>query len=158
MDKPVYLTQEALDKLKEELRLAKTEGRQRIAQEIAEARAQGDLSENAEYDAAKEAQGHHEARIAKLETTIASARLVDEKQIDDSKVFILSTVRVENVKTKKEATYTLVSAEEADMAKGKISIASPVGKGLLGHEVGDVVEITVPAGKVPLKILEISRQ
>ncbi len=158
MDKPVYLTQEALDKLKEELRLAKTEGRQRIAQEIAEARAQGDLSENAEYDAAKEAQGHHEARIAKLDTIIASARLVDEKQIDDSKVYILSTVRVANMKTKSEATYTLVSAEEADMAKGKISIASPIGKGLLGHEVGDVVEITVPAGKVPLKILEISRQ
>ncbi len=158
MDKPVYLTQEALDKMKEELRLAKTEGRQQIAQDIAEARAQGDLSENAEYDAAKEAQGHHEARIAKLDATIANARLVDEKQIDDSKVFILSTVRVKNTKTKKEATYTLVSAEEADMAKGKISIASPVGKGLLGHEVGDVVEITVPAGKVPLEILEISRQ
>jgi transcription elongation factor GreA len=158
MDKPVYLTQEALDNLKEELRVAKTEGRQRIAQDIAEARAQGDLSENAEYDAAKEAQGHHEARIAKLETTIANARLVDEKQIDDSKVYILSTVRVKNKKTNKEATYTLVSAEEADMAKGKISIASPVGKGLLGHEVGDTVEISVPAGKVPFEILEISRQ
>ena len=158
MDKPVYLTQEALDNLKEELRVAKTEGRQRIAQDIAEARAQGDLSENAEYDAAKEAQGHHEARIAKLETTIANARLVDETQIDDSKVYILSTVRVKNKKTNKEATYTLVSAEEADMAKGKISIASPVGKGLLGHEVGDTVEISVPAGKVPFEILEISRQ
>ena len=157
MTKPVYLTQEALEKLKEELRLAKTTGRQQIAQDIAEARAQGDLSENAEYDAAKEAQGHHEARIAKLETTIANARMVDEKQIDDSKVFILSTVKVMNKKTKREATYTLVSAEEADMAKGKISIASPVGKGLLGHEVGDVVEISVPAGKVPLEILEISR-
>ena len=157
MTKPVYLTQEALDGLKEELRLAKTTGRQQMAQDIAEARAQGDLSENAEYDAAKEAQGHHEARIAKLETTIANARLVDEKQIDDSKVFILSTVKVMNKKTKREATYTLVSAEEADMAKGKISIASPVGKGLLGHEVGDVVEISVPAGKVPLEILEISR-
>lgn len=158
MDKPVYLTQEALDKLKEELRVAKTEGRQRIAQDIAEARAQGDLSENAEYDAAKEAQGHHEARIAKLETTIANARLVDESQIDDSKVYILSTVRVKNKKTNTEATYTLVSAEEADMAKGKISIASPVGKGLLGHEVGDVVEISVPAGKIPFEILEITRQ
>ncbi len=157
MDKPVYLTQEALDGLKDELRTAKTKGRQDIAQEIAEARAQGDLSENAEYDAAKEAQGHLEARIAKLETTIANARLVDEKQIDDSKVFILSTVRVMNKKTKKEATYTLVSAEEADMAQGKISIASPVGKGLLGHEVGDVIEVKVPAGKVPFEILEISR-
>ncbi len=157
MDKPVYLTEEALENLKEELRIAKTKGRQDIAQEIAEARAQGDLSENAEYDAAKEAQGHLEARIAKLETTIANARLVDEKQIDDSKVFILSTVRVMNKKSKKEATYTLVSAEEADMAKGKISIASPVGKSLLGHEVGDVVEVTVPAGKIPFEILEISR-
>ena len=157
MTKPVYLTQEALDKIREELRLAKTEGRQKIAQDIAEARAQGDLSENAEYDAAKEAQGHHEARIAKLETTIANARLVDERQIDDSKVFILSTVRVKNLKTKSEATYTLVSAEEADMAQGKISIASPVGKGLLGHEVGDVVEIAVPAGKIPFEILAISR-
>lgn len=157
MDRPVYLTQEALDNLKEELRIAKTEGRQKIAQDIAEARAQGDLSENAEYDAAKEAQGHHEARIAKLEATIANARLVDERQIDDSKVYILSTVRVKNTKTNAEATYTLVSAEEADMAKGKISVASPVGKGLLGHEVGDVVEISVPAGKVPFEILEISR-
>jgi len=158
MDKPVYLTQEALDNLKEELRIAKTAGRQQIAQDIAEARAQGDLSENAEYDAAKEAQGHHEARIAKLETTVANARLVDESQIDDSKVYILSTVRVRNKKTNAEATYTLVSAEEADMAKGKISIASPVGKGLLGHEVGDVIEISVPAGKIPFEILEISRQ
>lgn len=157
MSKPVYLTQEALSKLKEELRLAKTEGRQQIAEAIAEARAQGDLSENAEYDAAKEAQGHHEARIAKLEETIASARLVDEKQIDDSRVYILSTVRVKNRKTKQEATYTLVSAEEADMAQGKISVASPVGKGLLGHEVGDVVEISAPAGKIPLEILEITR-
>ncbi|MEM1044008.1 MAG: transcription elongation factor GreA [Bacteroidota bacterium] len=157
MDKPVYLTEEALENLKDELRTAKTKGRQEIAQEIAEARAQGDLSENAEYDAAKEAQGHLEARIAKLETTIANARMVDEKQIDTSKVFILSKVRVMNKKSKKEATYTLVSAEEADMAKGKISVASPVGKSLLGHEVGDVVEVTVPAGKIPFEILEISR-
>ncbi len=157
MSEAVYLTQEALDKLREELRLAKTEGRQRIAQDIAEARAQGDLSENAEYDAAKEAQGHHEARIAKLEDTIANARLVDESQIDTSKVFILSTVRVKNKKAKKEATYTLVAPEEADMGAGKISVKSPVGKGLLGHEVGDVIEIRVPAGKVQLEILEITR-
>lgn len=157
MSKPVYLTQEALDKLKEELRLAKTEGRQEIARAIAEARAQGDLSENAEYDAAKEAQGHHEARIAKLEDTVANARLVDETQIDTSKVFILSTVRVKNLNAGKEATYTLVSPEEADMPKGKISIKSPVGQGLLGREVGDVVDIKVPAGKVQLEIIEISR-
>lgn len=157
MNKPVYLTQEALDNLKEELRLAKTEGRQAIAQAIAEARAQGDLSENAEYDAAKEAQGHLEARIAKLEETVTSARLVDESQIDTSKVFILSTVRVRNVKAGKEATYTLVSPEEADMAAGKISIKSPVGQGLLGRAVGDRVEIKVPAGKIELEILEITR-
>jgi transcription elongation factor GreA len=157
MSTPVYLTQEALDKLKEELRLAKTEGRQKIAQEIAEARAQGDLSENAEYDAAKEAQGHLEARIAKLEEITASARLVDESHIDTSKVFILSTVRVKNLKTGQEATYTLVSPEEADMAGGKISIKSPVGQGLLGKGEGDVAEIKVPAGKVQLEILEITR-
>jgi transcription elongation factor GreA len=157
MSKPVYLTQEALENLKDELRNAKTDGRQQIAQAIAEARAQGDLSENAEYDAAKEAQGHLEARIAKLEDTIASARLVDESQIDTSKVFILSTVRVRNVKARNEATYTLVSPEEADMAAGKISIKSPVGQGLLGRGVGDVVEIKVPAGKIQLEILEIRR-
>jgi transcription elongation factor GreA len=154
---PIYLTKEGLDKLKDELRRSKTEERQRIADEIAEARAQGDLSENAEYDAAKEAQGQLEARIAKLESTISSARLVDEKQIDTSKVFILSTVRVANVKTGAEATYTLVAAEEADMSQNKISISGPVGKGLLGREVGDVVEIKVPAGEIKLKILDISR-
>jgi len=153
----VYLTQEALDNLKEELRLAKTEGRARIAQAIAEARAQGDLSENAEYDAAKEEQGHLEARIAKLEETISVARLVDESQIDTSKAFILSTVRVKNLNAGKEATYTLVAPQEADMAAGKISVKSPIGQGLLGKEVGDTVEIKVPAGKVKLKVLEVSR-
>lgn len=157
MSQPVYLTQDALDQLKEELRLAKTEGRQKIAQAIAEARAQGDLSENAEYDAAKEEQGHLEARIAKLEGTIASARLVDESQIDASKAFILSTVRIKNRSANREATYTLVAPEEADMAQGKISIKSPIGAGLLGKSVGDVVTIKVPAGKVELEVLEISR-
>ncbi|MDX1531907.1 MAG: transcription elongation factor GreA [Rhodothermales bacterium] len=157
MNQPVYLTQEALDKLREELRTAKTKERADIAQAIAEARAQGDLSENAEYDAAKEAQGHLEARIAKLEETISNARLVDESQIDASKVYILSTVRVKNLKAKREATYTLVSAEEADMAAGKISVKSPVGQALLGHEVGDVVEVEAPAGKVKMEILEITR-
>lgn len=154
---PVYLTREALEKLKEELRVAKTEGRARIAQAIAEARAQGDLSENAEYDAAKEEQGHLEARIAKLEETIAQARLVDESQIDTSKVYILSTVRVHNHTAGREASYTLVAPEEADMAAGKISIRSPIGQGLLGRSVGEKVEIKVPAGKVTLEILEITR-
>ncbi len=157
MSEPVYLTQEALDNLKEELRLAKTEGRQEIARAIAEARAQGDLSENAEYDAAKEAQGHLEARIAKLEDTVSSARLVDESHIDTSKAFILSTVKVRNSKSGDEATYTLVSPEEADMAAGRISIKSPVGQGLLGKSVGESADIKVPAGTVKLEILEIRR-
>lgn len=157
MSQPVYLTKEALDNLKEELRTAKKEGRQQIAQDIAEARAQGDLSENAEYDAAKEAQGHLEARIAKLEDTVANARLVDESTIDTSKVFILSNVRVKNLKTGHEALYTLTAPEEADMSQGKISIKSPVGQGLIGRGVGDVVEIKVPAGKISLEILDISR-
>lgn len=157
MSRTTYLTQEALDKLKEELRLARTEGRQEIARAIAEARAQGDLTENAEYDAAKEAQSHLEARIARLEETIASARLVDESQIDASRVYILSTVRVKNAKTGTEATYTLVSPEEANMTEGKISIKSPVGQGLLGREAGETVEISVPAGTLKLKILEVSR-
>lgn len=157
MAKPVYLTREALENLKDELKAAKTEGRQQIAQAIAAARGQGDLSENAEYDAAKEAQGHLEARIAKLEETVAHARLVDESQVDGSKVFILSTVRVRNVQTGAEATYTLVSPEEADMAAGKISIKSPVGQGLVGRSAGERVAIKVPAGHVELEILEVTR-
>ncbi|CAN5467885.1 transcription elongation factor GreA [soil metagenome] len=153
----VYLTPEGLQKLKAELHFAKTKERQRISQEIAEARAQGDLSENAEYDAAKEAQGHLEARIAKLEETISNARMVDESEVDASAVRILSKVRVRNSKTKAEALYTLVSAEEADLASGRISITSPIGKGLLGKGIGDKVKIKVPAGLVELVVLEISR-
>ena len=155
--KTTYLTAEGLQKLKEELQYARTTERQQIADAIAEARAQGDLSENAEYDAAKEAQGHLEARIAKLEETLASARVVDEGAVDTSRVRILSTVRVRNHKVNKEQTYTLVSAEEADFATGKISVDSPIGRGLLGKEEGDVIEIKVPAGRVKLEILEISR-
>lgn len=152
-----YLTAEGLQKLKDELHHLRTAERARIADAIAEARAHGDLSENAEYDAAKEAQGHLEARISKLETTISNARVVDESQIDDSKAFILSTVKVKNLNTKAEQSFTLVSQEEADLAQQKISIKSPIGKGLLGKEIGDVVEIKVPAGKVKLEILDISR-
>ncbi|MDX1418951.1 MAG: transcription elongation factor GreA [Rubricoccaceae bacterium] len=152
-----YLTAEGLQKLKDELQRARTVERQEIADAIAEARAQGDLSENAEYDAAKEAQGHLEARIAKLEETLANARVVDEDAVDASRARILSTVRVKNHKAGKEQTYILVSAEEADFAAGKISVSSPIGKGLLGKEEGDVIEIKVPAGKVKLEILEISR-
>lgn len=155
--KTVYLTEEKLEELKKELQFMKTKERARIADAIAEARAQGDLSENAEYDAAKEAQGHLEARIAKMEDTISRARLVDESQIDTSRAYILSDVRVRNKSNGMEQTYTLVSEQEADVREGKISIDSPVGQGLLGKEVGDEVEIKVPVGTVTFEILEISR-
>ncbi len=153
----VYLTQEGLQKMKDELQFMRTKERARIATAIAEARSQGDLSENAEYDAAKEAQGHLEARIAKLEQAISNARIVDENNIDASKAYILSRVRVKNLQNGMEQTYTLVSAQEADLAEGKISVTSPVGKGLLGTSVGDVVEIKAPAGRIKLEVLEINR-
>ena len=121
------------------------------------ARAQGDLSENAEYDAAKDAQGHLEARIAKLETTVGNARVIDESSVDNSSVRILSKVRVMNREVKKESHYTIVAAAEASFEQGKISVDSPIGRGLLGKAVGDKVEINVPAGKIKLEVLEISR-
>ena len=155
--KTTYLTEEGLQKLRDEIHFMKTKQRARIAQAIGEARAQGDLSENAEYDAAKEEQGHLEAKIARLETTEASVRIIDESRIDASKAYIMSTVKVWNIQNKMEQTYTLVSSQEADFAAGKISVSSPIGEGLLGKEVGDEVDIQVPAGKVTLKILEISR-
>ncbi|OZC03163.1 transcription elongation factor GreA [Rubricoccus marinus] len=157
MNKPVYLTAEALDRLKNELHTARTTGRHDIAEAIAEARAQGDLSENAEYDAAKEAQGHLEARIAKLEETMANARIVDESSVDTSKARILSKVKVRNKKAKREMVYTLVSAEEADLKEQKISVDSPIGKALLGKALGDTVRVKVPAGFVELEIVDISR-
>ena len=153
----VYLTEEGLEKLKKELHFLRTKERARIANEIAEAREKGDISENAEYDAAKEAQGHLEARIAQVENTIANARLVDENQIDTSKAYILSDVTIKNLDSGMERTFKLVSAEEADTASGRISVTSPIGKGLLGHEVGDVVEIEVPRGTMKFEILDISR-
>lgn len=155
--KPVYLTEEKLEELNEELHFLKTKERARIADDIAEARAKGDLSENAEYDAAKEAQGHLEARIAKLESTLSRARLVNESQIDASKAYILSDVRVINQSNGTEQIYTLVSEQEADISEGKISIESPVGKALLGKEAGDEIDVNVPAGQMMFKILEISR-
>lgn len=155
--KPVYLTEEGLQELKDELRRLKTKERSEVADEIAEARAKGDLSENAEYDAAKEKQGHLEAKIAKLEDMVTRARVVDESQVDTSKAYILSTVRVKNLNNDTEHTYTLVSEREADISEGKISVDSPVGKGLLGQSEGDVVDIDVPAGTVKLEILDISR-
>lgn len=152
-----YLSEEGMKKLKDELKQLKTVERPRISQQIAEARDKGDLSENAEYDAAKEAQGLLEMRIAKLEEVIANARLIDESQLDASKALILSTVRVRNLALKKEFTYTLVAEKEADLKLGKISVDSPIGKGLLGKSVGDVAEIIVPSGVLKLEILQITR-
>ncbi|MEM1270408.1 MAG: transcription elongation factor GreA [Bacteroidota bacterium] len=157
MSNVVYLTKEGMDNLKKELHFLKTTERARIVQAIADARAQGDLSENAEYDAAKDAQGLLEAKIAQMEGTVASARLLDESQIDTSKAYILSTVHVKNLKVNKVFQYTLVSAREADFKKGKISIDSPIGKALLGKEVGDVVSVKAPAGTIKLEIQKIER-
>jgi transcription elongation factor GreA len=157
MAKLSYYTQEGLDKLKDELNYQRTKGRAEIARQIAEARDKGDLSENAEYDAAKDAQGLLEAKIAKLEELISNARLVDVTNMDPSKVSILSTVRVKNLKINKEFTYTLVAEEEADLKLGKISIQSPIGKALTGKSVGDKVDAQAPAGIIPFEILEITR-
>ncbi|HEX3384094.1 MAG TPA: transcription elongation factor GreA [Mucilaginibacter sp.] len=152
-----YYTRDGLDKLKEELQQLKTSGRAAIAKAIAEARDKGDLSENAEYDAAKEAQGHHETKIAKLEELLASARLLDESKLDASKVLALSKVKIKNTKNGATMSYQLVSESEADLKSGKISVTSPIAKGLLGKKVGEKTEITVPAGKMEFEILEISR-
>ncbi|RZK90332.1 MAG: transcription elongation factor GreA [Pedobacter sp.] len=152
-----YYTKEGLDKLKEELHQLKTEGRASIAKAIAEARDKGDLSENAEYDAAKEAQGLHEAKIAKLTVVLANSRLLDESKLDLSKVLALSIVKIKNVKNGATMTYQLVAESEADMKSGKISVKSPIAQGLLGKSVGDKTEIQVPAGKIEFEILEISR-
>lgn len=151
-----YVTRETLEQMKEELNYLRTKGRAEIARAIAEAREKGDLRENAEYDAAKEAQGHHEARIAQLEEAIANARVVDEKDIDTSKVSILSVVKITNLSTQKTMVYRLVSEQEADLKAGKISVASPIGKGLLGKKVGEIAEIQVPSGIMKLRVDEIS--
>lgn len=152
-----YYTAEGLKKLKDELHQLKTIERPRISQQIAEARDKGDLSENAEYDAAKEAQGHLEAKIAKMEDLVANARLIDESQLDNSKVFILSKVKIKNLNNNAIVEYTLVAENEANLAEKKISVDSPIGKGLLGKKVGDVAEVQVPAGKIKLEVLDISR-
>jgi transcription elongation factor GreA len=152
-----YYTPEGFKNLKEELEELKSVQRPRISQQIAEARDKGDLSENAEYDAAKEAQGLLELKISKLEDVMANARIVDESQFDNSKVLILSRVRLRNVSNKMEFSYTLVAEAEADLPLGKISVNSPIGKGLLGKTFGDIAEIQVPNGMMKLEILEISR-
>lgn len=152
-----YYTEEGLRKLKDELHHMKSVERPSISQQIAEARDKGDLSENAEYDAAKEAQGMLEAKISQLENIVANARIIDESQLDDSKVLILSKVKIKNVKNGSELNYTLVAENEADLKAGKISIDSPIGKGLLGKEVGDIADIQVPNGIMQFEILDIGR-
>lgn len=156
MSQVSYYTQEGLDKLKEELNTLKTSGRTAMAKQIAEARDKGDLSENAEYDAAKDAQGLLELKISKLEEVVSNARVLDESTIDISKVSVLSKVKIKNKKNGAQMTYTLVSEEEADLKTGKISVKSPIGKGLLGKKVGEITEIQVPAGKIEFEIQEIS--
>ncbi len=151
-----YVSQETLDHLKEELSQLKTTGRAEIAIQISDAREKGDLKENAEYDAAKEAQGHHEAKIAQLESAIAISRVIDAKDIDTSKVSVLSKVKLTNLKTKKSVEYQLVSETEADLKLGKISVTSPIGKGLLGKAKGEVAEIQAPSGILRFKVEKIS--
>ena len=157
MSKYTYYTQEGFDKLTNELQELKTKGRSDIAKQIAEARDKGDLSENAEYDAAKDAQGMLEMKISKMETLLSQARVLDESQVDLSKVSILSTVRIKQKASGREVTYTLVAEEEADLKKGKISVGSPIGQGLLGKEVGELAEIKTPRGVMKFEVLEISR-
>ena len=152
-----YYTEEGLSNLKNEIKNLESTERPKISQQIAEARDKGDLSENAEYDAAKEAQGMLEARISKLKNKLANARLIDDSEIDDSKVFILSTVKIKNVKNSMEMTYTLVAENEADIRAGKISVDSPIGKGLLGKEVGQIADINTPAGIMKFEIVSIQR-
>ncbi|QNR23035.1 transcription elongation factor GreA [Croceimicrobium hydrocarbonivorans] len=150
-----YYSKEGLEKLKKELEQMKSIERPKISQQIAEARDKGDLSENAEYDAAKEAQGLLEMKISKLEETLSNARLMDTSKIDTSKVMVLSTVTIKNKRNGAQMTYKLVSESEADLKSGKISISSPIGKGLSGKHVGETAEIQTPAGKMEFEILDI---
>jgi len=157
MTKVSYYTKEGLQKLKDEVdQLIKVE-RPAISKQIAEARDKGDLSENAEYAAAKDAQGLLELKISKLQELVQNARIFDESKLDTSKVLLLSRVKIKNLKNKAQMQYTLVPEQEADLKAGKISVTSPIANGLLGKEVGDIVEIKVPAGVIPFEIIEISR-
>ncbi|MEP5613112.1 MAG: transcription elongation factor GreA [Cyclobacteriaceae bacterium] len=151
-----YYTKEGLQKLKDELHELKTKGRKDMSKQIAEARDKGDLSENAEYDAAKDAQGLMELKISKLETVVGNAREIDESSIDTSQVSILSSVKIKNNANVMQITYQLVAEEEADLKAGKISIQSPIGKGLLGKKKGEKAKIKVPAGELEFEILDIS--
>jgi len=152
-----YYTQEGLQKLKDDLHTMKTVERPSISQQIGEARDKGDLSENAEYDAAKEAQGLLEMKISKLETVLSNARLIDESMIDNSKVFILSKVKLKNVQNAMEMEYTLVAENEANLKEKKISVDSPIGKGLLGKAKGQIADITTPNGIIQFEIVDITR-
>lgn len=152
-----YYSQEGLEKLKKELHDMETIQRPAISDQIAEARDKGDLSENAEYDAAKEAQGLLEMKIAKLKEVISNARVIDDSEIDASKVFILSTVKIKNKSNNMEMVYTLVAENEADLKAKKISVDSPIGKGLLGKSVGEIADISTPNGNIQFEIVEISR-
>lgn len=157
MSQITYYTEEGLKKLKDELHDMKTVQRPSISDQIAEARDKGDLSENAEYDAAKEAQGLLEMKISKLEAVLANARVIDDSTIDNSKVFILSKVKIKNVANNMEMEYTLVAENEADLKEKKISIDSPIGKGLLGKKVNDIADVQTPNGIVKFEILDITR-
>lgn len=150
------MTKEGYEKLKAELDELKTTGRKEVAQAIAEAREKGDLSENAEYDAAKDAQGLLELKINELEKTLANARLVDASQLDSSKVTVLSKVKIKNKKSGKQMTYQLVSESEADLKAKKISVSSPMGQGLLGKAVGDTAVVETPRGNIEFEIVDIS--
>ncbi len=156
MSQASYMTEEGLANLKKELEQLTSVERPAISQQIAEARDKGDLSENAEYDAAKEAQGLLEMKIAKLEDMVASARIIDESKIDTSQVQILNRVKIKNTKNNQQVEYMLVSESESDIKNGKISVATPIAKGLLGKKVGDVVDIKVPSGLMSFEIMEIS--
>ena len=157
MSKITYLTPQGLKKLEDDLTRLKGHERGVIARQIAEARDKGDLSENAEYDAAKDAQGMLELKISKLEETLSNARLLDVSKLDSKTVLILSTVKIKNLKTGQAVKYTLVAENEADIKSGKISVSSPIGKGLLGKKVGDTAEITVPSGMIKFQVVEVSR-
>lgn len=152
-----YFTKEGLERIREELNELKTKGRADMARQISEARDKGDLSENAEYDAAKDAQGLMELKISELENKVANARIIDESNIDPDKVAILSIVKLKNKTNGMEVTYSLVPEEEADLKLGKISVSSPISKGLLGKKAGDVAKVKVPAGELEFEIIDVSR-
>ncbi len=157
MGKTIYLTKERVKEIEEEIFKLKTQERKKIAQKIADARSHGDLSENAEYDAAKEEQGLLELKISKLEEMLAHAEIIDPSELPNDKVYILSKVKLLNIKINKEVEFIMVSDEEADFAAKKLSISSPLGKSLIGKKIGDTIEVDAPVGKIKYKILDINR-